>query len=243
MRAKNQGSKVILRRQEGSDPVVFDRLYYSLNALKLGFWGVCRPIIGLDGCFLKTIYEGQLVIAVERYDNDNMIPIALDVVQVENRENWSWFISELLEDIRGLGTDRWSFISYRHKGLVEALRELAPGSEHRLPLQQTDKNSELIWRRLQRLIKRRLEIRRQRLNGSGQTYYYNAGADQNKIDDPFIKQKGLVVWEAEFEIYQFTKRFVVDLDRRHVHVTKVAKTVGGGPQSHVVKPDVGDLQR
>ncbi|KAL0373575.1 UNVERIFIED_CONTAM: hypothetical protein Sradi_3273200 [Sesamum radiatum] len=89
VRAKNPGSKIILRRQEGSNPTVFDRLYYSLNALKLGFLGGCRPIIGLDGCFLKTVYQGQLLVAVGRDGSDNMIPIALAVVQVENRDNWS----------------------------------------------------------------------------------------------------------------------------------------------------------
>ncbi|KAL0329455.1 UNVERIFIED_CONTAM: hypothetical protein Sradi_4932200 [Sesamum radiatum] len=83
--AKNPGSK----RQEGSDPTVFERLFYSLNALKLGFLGGCRPIIGLDGCFLKTIYQRQLLVAVGRDNNDNWIQIALVHVQVKNRENWS----------------------------------------------------------------------------------------------------------------------------------------------------------
>ncbi|KAL0448599.1 UNVERIFIED_CONTAM: hypothetical protein Slati_1416300 [Sesamum latifolium] len=131
VRAKNPGSKIILRRQEGSDPPLFERLYYSLSAMKLGFLEGCRPIIGLDGCFLKIVYQGQLLVAVGRDGNDNMMPIAIVVVQVENRENWSWFIGELLDDIGGLGADKWSFISDRQKGLVDALRELAPGSEHK----------------------------------------------------------------------------------------------------------------
>ncbi|KAL0386098.1 UNVERIFIED_CONTAM: hypothetical protein Sradi_3004100 [Sesamum radiatum] len=131
VRAKNQRSKIILRRQEGSNPAVFDRLYYNLIALELGFLEGCRPIIGLDGCFLQTVYQRQLLVAVGRDGNDNMIPIALAVVQLENRDNWSWFISEWLEDIGALGTDRWSFISDRQKGLVEDLKELAPKSEHR----------------------------------------------------------------------------------------------------------------
>ncbi|KAL0438862.1 UNVERIFIED_CONTAM: hypothetical protein Slati_2369200 [Sesamum latifolium] len=103
VRAKNPGSKIILR----------------------------RPIIGLDGCFLKTVYQGQLLVAVGRDGNDNMMLIAIVVVQVKNRENWSWFIGELLDNIGGLGIDKWSFILDRQKGLVDALRELAPGSEHR----------------------------------------------------------------------------------------------------------------
>ncbi|XP_073133370.1 uncharacterized protein [Henckelia pumila] len=52
----------------------------------------CRPIIGLDGCFLKKTHDGQLLAAV---------------------------------DIGGMGEDKWTFISDRQKGLIEALKELA----------------------------------------------------------------------------------------------------------------------
>ncbi|KAL0333976.1 UNVERIFIED_CONTAM: hypothetical protein Sangu_1553800 [Sesamum angustifolium] len=50
-----------------------------------GFVEGCRPIIGLDGCFLKTVFGGQMLVAVGRDANDNMWPIALAIVQVENR--------------------------------------------------------------------------------------------------------------------------------------------------------------
>ncbi|KAL0391129.1 UNVERIFIED_CONTAM: Retrovirus-related Pol polyprotein from transposon RE1 [Sesamum calycinum] len=40
-------------------------------------------------------------------------------------------LGSLVSCWRILGTNRWSFISERQKGLVEALRELTPGSEHR----------------------------------------------------------------------------------------------------------------
>ncbi|KAL0315076.1 UNVERIFIED_CONTAM: protein STRUBBELIG-RECEPTOR FAMILY 7 [Sesamum calycinum] len=118
------GSKLILKKLEGSNPPIFDKMYVCLSALKNGFLSGCRPIIGLDGCFLKTCYGGQLLVAVGRDGNDNMFPIAMAVVQVENRENWTWFLGELLDDIGGLGTSMWSFISDRQKGLIEALKTL-----------------------------------------------------------------------------------------------------------------------
>ncbi|XP_072084719.1 uncharacterized protein [Arachis hypogaea] len=43
---------------------LFDRLYISLDACKKGFIKGCRPLIGLDGCFLKGYYGGQLLSAV-----------------------------------------------------------------------------------------------------------------------------------------------------------------------------------
>ncbi|KAK4404861.1 hypothetical protein Sango_0854700 [Sesamum angolense] len=105
-----------------------------------------RPIIGLDGCFLKTCYGGQLLVAVGRDGNDNMFPIAMVVVQVENRENWTWFLGELLDDIGGLGTSMWSFISDRQKGLIEALKYLVPDSEHRFFLRHMYENFKMKFK-------------------------------------------------------------------------------------------------
>jgi len=36
----------------------FQRLYFSLVAIKSGFLAGCTPIIDLDGCFLKGSYKG-----------------------------------------------------------------------------------------------------------------------------------------------------------------------------------------
>ncbi|KAL0430869.1 UNVERIFIED_CONTAM: hypothetical protein Sradi_0712900 [Sesamum radiatum] len=99
--------------------------------MKSAFLFGCRPIIGLDGCFLKTYFKGQLLVAIGRDGNDNIVPIAIAVVPVENRQTWQWFLEELLDDIRGLGTAKWSFILDRQKGLIDALKELVPESEHK----------------------------------------------------------------------------------------------------------------
>lgn len=69
-----------------------------------------------------------------------MVPIALAVVPIENRESWNWFLTEMLDDIGGLGDNLWTFISDRQKGLVEALKELVPDSEHRFWLRHMYQN-------------------------------------------------------------------------------------------------------
>ncbi|KAK4397176.1 hypothetical protein Sango_1554200 [Sesamum angolense] len=146
VRKFNPGSKLILKKLEGSNSPIFDKMYVCLSALKNGFLSGCRPIIGLDGCFLKTCYGGQLLVAVGRDGNDNMFPIAMAVVQVENRKNWTWFLGELLDDIGGLGTSMWSFISDRQKGLIEALKDLVPDSEHRFCLRHMYENFKMKFK-------------------------------------------------------------------------------------------------
>jgi len=61
----------------------------------------CRPLIGLDGCFLKHKYGGELLTIVGRDANDQMVPIACVVVEVENKDTWTWFLELLIDDLRG----------------------------------------------------------------------------------------------------------------------------------------------
>ncbi|PNX74010.1 pentatricopeptide repeat-containing protein at1g77405-like protein [Trifolium pratense] len=42
-----------------------------------------RPFIGVDGCFLKTKYGGQLLIAVGRDANDEYFPLAFGLVETK----------------------------------------------------------------------------------------------------------------------------------------------------------------
>ncbi|KAK4397806.1 hypothetical protein Sango_1256100 [Sesamum angolense] len=65
-----------------------------------GFIGGCRPIIGLDACFLKGPFGGQLMAAIGKDGNNQMFPLTVAVVQCE----------------------------YRQKGLVETLHQLLPSA-------------------------------------------------------------------------------------------------------------------
>ncbi|WCJ40121.1 hypothetical protein M5689_021052 [Euphorbia peplus] len=78
---------------------IFCRLYLCFNACKKGWMDGCRPIIGLDGCFLKDICKGQLLVAVGHDAMDQIYPIAWAVVEKETKVNWEWFLSHLIEDL------------------------------------------------------------------------------------------------------------------------------------------------
>ncbi|XP_014499459.1 uncharacterized protein LOC106760551 [Vigna radiata var. radiata] len=114
----NPGSTVKLHVEANEDNPIFKRLYVCLKACKDRFIS-CRPIIGLDGCFLKGKYGGELLTAVARYGNEQMCPLVYAVVEVENKDNWTWFLQLLIDDLGGV------------EGLVPALQELLPGVEQR----------------------------------------------------------------------------------------------------------------
>ncbi|XP_025617130.1 uncharacterized protein [Arachis hypogaea] len=78
---------------------LFDRLYISLDACKKGFIEGCRPLIGLDGCFLKGYYGGQLLSAVGQDGNNHFFVIAYAVVPNECKDTWKWFLTQLQHDL------------------------------------------------------------------------------------------------------------------------------------------------
>ena len=90
-----------------------------LEACKVGFLAGCHPMIGLDGCFLKGQYRGQLLVVVGQDGNNSFYPIAIAVVHTECKDTWSWFLENLLEDI-GVGVNGclWSFIMDRQKVML-----------------------------------------------------------------------------------------------------------------------------
>ncbi|XP_019099681.1 PREDICTED: uncharacterized protein LOC109132503 [Camelina sativa] len=91
----------------------------------------CRPLIGVDGCFKKEKIKGQLLVALGR-DADNAIyPTAWCVVQVENTDNWSWFVNRLKIDLELGDGDGYIMVSDRQKGLIKAVELELPKIEHR----------------------------------------------------------------------------------------------------------------
>lgn len=89
--------------------LVFRRLYICFGALKRGWKAGCRPIIGIDGCHLKGIVKGQVLVAVGKDADNQMFPIAWAVTDKENTKNWKWFIELLVKDLEI--NDRGSFIT------------------------------------------------------------------------------------------------------------------------------------
>ncbi|CAN1325390.1 hypothetical protein LINPERPRIM_LOCUS33479, partial [Linum perenne] len=115
VRRSNVGSTIFV---EPNDNGVIRRMYCCLGACKEGFLDGCRKVIGVDGCFLKTEYEGQLLSIVGLDANNEIFPIAYAVVRVENEDNWTWFLQTLSHDLDITSTSgNWMFMSDKQKGI------------------------------------------------------------------------------------------------------------------------------
>ncbi|KAM6543142.1 hypothetical protein CsatB_007589 [Cannabis sativa] len=100
-------------------------------ACKDGWLGGCRPLIGLDGCFLTGYGRGILLAAIGIDGNNSMFPIAYSVVEKENTEIWTWFLEFLHDELENMNPIKITMMSDRQKGLEKAVAAIFIGCEVR----------------------------------------------------------------------------------------------------------------
>ncbi|XP_074336347.1 uncharacterized protein LOC141673496 [Apium graveolens] len=141
LRSNRQNTvKISTTRLQEGDVSRFRRIYICYDALKNAWKNECRPVLGLDGCFLKTVTGGQLLSAVGRDGNNCIMPIAMAVVESENYDSWKWFLELLIADLDLEDGNRKTLISDQQKGLDKAIKELLPQVEHRFCTQHLGAN-------------------------------------------------------------------------------------------------------
>ncbi|KAK0588317.1 hypothetical protein LWI29_037845 [Acer saccharum] len=133
IRRMNPNSSVIMKcsTTAGGAKPRFQRLYMCFGALKQGWKEGCRPILGLDGCFIKRHHIEQLLTAIEVDPNNQIYPVAYALVESECRETWLWFLELLGVDLEINNSHGIVWITGKQKGLINAIRELFPHYEHR----------------------------------------------------------------------------------------------------------------
>ncbi|GKE45527.1 multidrug resistance-associated protein 5, partial [Tanacetum coccineum] len=126
----NPGSTVKLRVINTDDKTYFDRFYVCFVGLKEGFKNGYRRVVALDGCFLKSPNQGEILNAIGRDGNNNIYPIAWVVINVENKVNRSCFLELLGADLDMPTGQGLTLVSWQHKGLIEAVKQVMPDAEH-----------------------------------------------------------------------------------------------------------------
>ncbi|XP_015933201.1 uncharacterized protein LOC107459489 [Arachis duranensis] len=78
-----------------------------------------QPLVSIDGTHLYGKYGGTLLVAIAQDGNSNILPVAFALVEGENAQSWSFFLSHLRQHVTtqpGL-----LVISDRHNGIKTAL--------------------------------------------------------------------------------------------------------------------------
>ncbi|WCJ29975.1 hypothetical protein M5689_011567 [Euphorbia peplus] len=106
----------------GDDDNKFQRLFVSFRASINGFRNGCRPLIFLDSTPLKSKYYEVLLTATGVDGNDDAFPISFAIVDVENEDNWKWFLEQLKSAISM--EEPITFVSDNEKGLMKSVVEV-----------------------------------------------------------------------------------------------------------------------
>lgn len=105
--------KINVERPNPSIQPRFKSFYFCFDGCKRGFINGCRPFVRLDGCHLKTKYDGQLLIVVGRDLNDQDFLLSFGVVETKIKDSWRQFLQLLMEYV---GQDnKYVFISDQQK--------------------------------------------------------------------------------------------------------------------------------
>ncbi|XP_038678413.1 uncharacterized protein LOC119979862 [Tripterygium wilfordii] len=105
----------------------FKRCFVAFDLTIFGF-NFCRPILFLDGTFLKSSYKGNLLSATSKDGEQGLFVVAFVVVVAEDEDNWTWFL-RLLRKIVDVSR-RITFISDRNYGLLQGVRNIFPATTH-----------------------------------------------------------------------------------------------------------------
>ncbi|GKV08616.1 hypothetical protein SLEP1_g20223 [Rubroshorea leprosula] len=121
---------IFLSRKQFKDTVLAHSIYVKRETIlkkndKKRVRAVCadkRPILGLDGAFLKGSCKGQLLSAVGRDANNQMYPIAWAIVVGESTSTWTWFLEFLNHNLKIGDGEYYTFVLDQQKNLFPKAR-------------------------------------------------------------------------------------------------------------------------
>ncbi|XP_019230813.1 PREDICTED: uncharacterized protein LOC109211704 [Nicotiana attenuata] len=107
-----------------------DCFLYAFVALctSISSWQHCRPVVVLDGTFLKSAYRGIMLTASTMDAAGTILPLAYAVVDSENDASWKWFFEQFKEAYG----ERPSMcvVSDRNESILKATSIVYPGMPH-----------------------------------------------------------------------------------------------------------------
>ncbi|XP_075076807.1 uncharacterized protein LOC142163424 [Nicotiana tabacum] len=122
---KNYPCSVVKLKKAGDDCFLyaFVALCTSING-----WQHCRPVVVVDGTFLKSAYRGIMLTASTMDAAGTIFPLAYAVVDSENDASWKWFFEQFKEAYG----ERPSMcvVSDRHESILKATSVVYLGLAH-----------------------------------------------------------------------------------------------------------------
>ncbi|XP_019255305.1 PREDICTED: uncharacterized protein LOC109233907 [Nicotiana attenuata] len=91
-------------------------------------WEYCRPVVVVDGTFLKSTYRGMMLTASTMDATSSILPLAYAVVDSENDAAWNWFFKQF-KDAYG-EKPNMCVVSDRNESILKATSTVYTGMPH-----------------------------------------------------------------------------------------------------------------
>ena len=106
----------------------FKYLFMAFGACISGFRTSIRPVIAIDGTFLKSKYLGTFFVAASKDGNNQIYPLAFGIGDSENDASWEWFLTKLYDVIGHV--DDLVVVSDRYGSNEKTVQKLYPHARH-----------------------------------------------------------------------------------------------------------------
>ncbi|XP_075100673.1 uncharacterized protein LOC142176577 [Nicotiana tabacum] len=102
--------------------------YVLLNASIKG-WEHCKPIMIIDGSFLKAAYKGTILTSCTHDGTiGKILPLSYAIVDLENNKSWEWFFVQI-KCTFGV-REGMCIVSYRNESIFNATKAVYPEVPH-----------------------------------------------------------------------------------------------------------------
>ncbi|WVZ93499.1 hypothetical protein U9M48_039471 [Paspalum notatum var. saurae] len=96
---RSPGSVVEIDTVQDGDKVRFSRFFYAYKACIDGFLNGCHPYLSIDSTTLNGQWNGHMPAAMALDGHNWMFPLAFGFFDSETKDNWIWFMQQLLKSI------------------------------------------------------------------------------------------------------------------------------------------------
>ncbi|XP_022156834.1 uncharacterized protein LOC111023667 [Momordica charantia] len=116
----------------------FKYAFMALGCYIRRFSSCIRPVLVIDGAHLKGKYRGVILITSSVDGNNQIYPLAFELVDQESDQSWTWFLNMVKTCIGKV--DGLLFVSDRHVCITKSIRQVFPQVAHRICMQHLSTN-------------------------------------------------------------------------------------------------------
>ncbi|XP_050222579.1 uncharacterized protein LOC126672668 [Mercurialis annua] len=173
----------------------FEYAFMALDASIKG-WKYCRPVMVVDGTFLKSTYGGTMLTAIAQNASGKLFPLAFCIADSENNASWEWFFVKIKQAFgvrEGL-----TIISNRCDSIANTINEVYPEATHGICMFHLFNILKTKFKRNARNIKDSFFGAARSYTKDRFEYHMSELDEENKSIRPYLESVGYEKWTRAF---------------------------------------------